>query len=355
MASSRTTNRKIIVEPLDFAILVPHIKSRDARELLPKTGIFPLHARIIIHGLNNAYANAIRRILCDEIENLALVLDKQTWITDDEFLIVELIASRVMLMPLVQDYPGITVGARFTLDAKNDTELPRDILTKEFILPNKMHSPPFFDTISLFSLNPHRTVHFTARVERSMGHAAYSSVSKAVCIPLDERPQKEDDYVDPILPYSDNAKYLESASICNPYVNMLDLELTGTHKINALLVRVITILRERVGKISKASILQMDIGGTIATGELMTNAYEIRMQGETHTIGCLFTRTCLEIFPKIESATWNVEDVANELVIKIRTVVEPVEKVVAQTIQTILGNLTILGEQFEHLPVVIKS
>ena len=351
MASS---SRKIIVEPLDFEILAPHIKSREARDLLPKTGIFPLRARFIIHGLNNAYANAIRRILCDEIENFALVLDKQSWQTDDEFLIIELIASRTMLLPLVQDHPGVAIGAQLTMDVKNDTELPRDVLTREFILPGKMRTLPFFDTINLFSLNPHKTAHFVARIERGMGHAAYSAVSKAVCIPLDERPQKDDAYTDPKLPYGDRAKYLESASVCNPHVNMLDLELTGTHDINALLVRATKVLRERVEKIAKAPIVQMDIGGTLATGELMNGAYEMRMQGETHTIGCLFARTCLELFPKIESATWNVEDVANELVIKVRTVVEPIEKIVARTVQTIVENLIILGEQFEHMPVVVK-
>lgn len=352
MAAS--TARKIIVEPINFEILAPHVKSRAARDLLPKTGIFPLHAKFIIHGLNNAYANAIRRILCDEIENYALVLDKQSWTTDDEFLIVELVASRIMLLPLVQDHPGVSIGAQFTLDAKNDTELSRDVLTSELILPSKMRSLPFFDTINMFSLNPHRTAHFIARIERGIGHAAFSSVSKAVCIPLDERPAKDDNYVDPQLPYSDSAKFLESASICNPYKNMLDLELTGTHNVSALLVRATKVLRERVEKITKAPVLQMDIGGTLATGEVMSNAYSIRMQGETHTIGCLFVRTCLETFPRIESATWDVEELANELVIKVRSVVYPIEKVIAQTVQVILDNLVILGEQFNHMPVVIK-
>lgn len=332
-------------------IIEPHVTSRAAREALPRFGIWPMSVGLVIRGLNTSYVNAIRRILLGEFETVALALDTSTWITDDDFPIIEMIARRIALIPINQD--AVAIGATFSLDAHNDSDEPRDVMTAELIATGaSARTPlPFFETINIVTLGPHRSIKFTIRVERGIGDASFALTSRAVCKPLDQRPAPSEDYVEPVMPkgaYDGTVTYLPTACVSDPRVHLLEFDLTGTHNVRALLIRVIAALRARVEQISVAPVIITDAGS--GAGAEPVPVHVIKMQGETYTIGQLFTHVCLETHPGLDSAVCNVDDLTGELSIRIRSSVEKTEAVIARTIAAITNNLDLLHAAIEALP-----
>jgi len=340
---------RVRVELIKSEVIEPRVTSRAARDALPRLGIWPMSIGIIVHGLNTSYVNAIRRMLLGELETLALVMDPASWQTDDDFAIFEMIARRITLIPIDQDH--VQAGMTFALDARNDSDDPRDVMTGELVPSGRTPARatlPFFETINIVTLGPHRSIKFNVSVERGIGSAEFAPASVAVCKPLDQRPMTDEDYVEPELPYAETAQRLTCASVSNPHTHLLEFELTGTHDIRAILTRAVDALAARIAHIGTAPIVIADAG--LDVGADPVPVHVIKMQGETYTIGQLFTHVCLESFPTLDSAVCNVDDLTSELSIRIRASIDKPEAVIERTLAIITENLQLLRSAFESMP-----
>lgn len=393
-ASERTSERafgahssEVIVEPIQTISLAPRVTDSKFTALLPKYGEHPIRSSVIIHGINNAIANGIRRVLLTESSSMALYIDQDSFITDDPFIMIDMITQRVLLIPLVQSM--VHKNMRFTLDVANDSDEPMDVHSAHLILVAKVPSGkssardvlPFYETINIVTLQPHKKIQFAADiiVGNGMDNAIFAAAFTAMSIPLDERPidicdedirvgtpqdsekvpmktfkDAESSRVAQPLPYNDRARYLQSSSISDPHVYQIIFETVGKGDPELILTRAIDILISRLKNTKEAKVIlgqERQSGGssarTMVTGEDMTNLYTIKLPGETQTIGNLFMKCCLEAFPRIDFVTFDLDDLTNELIIRVRTLEDSIETVIEKSIKYALDKLEAIRHALE--------
>jgi len=313
--------------------LLPSIKNAEARALLPKWGIWPISAQIIIRGYNAGYTNAIGRILLDEMDGLAMNIVPDSLETTDPFILPEVIAQRISLIRL--NDKDVQEGDKFHLNVKNDSDEPRDVFTSDLIRQRgRVGTWPFHENIILFTLNHHHSIKLSAQVVRGIDDASFSRVSKSARIPLDQRPEISDEYEEPDdLPLVDGVTYISSSSMSNPRVYLLDVELQGTHDIAGVLKHACEIIIERCEKIRSATIIQ-EAGGSFA----------VRIPGETDTIGQLFSRVCVDLYPNISHVHAVVTD-ANELIIRIMSGTDRAQVIYTRVLDEIIKTAKLLSNQ----------
>ncbi|MCK9603322.1 MAG: hypothetical protein M0R66_03070 [Candidatus Omnitrophica bacterium] len=355
-----------IVEPVSVISLAPRISDPDIARWLPKSGEYPTRTSIIMRGINSAIANGLRRILLSEMDNLALQIDQDSFETDDPFPMIDMITRRVLLIPLTQS--RVEEGARFVLDVRNETDEPMDVATANLLRVHddrarQKHSaaaaPPFFETITILTLGPGKHIRFLADVVRGNGYddAAFATAYTAMAIPLDERPLEIDGAPptsETARPYHAAARTVASSSVSDPRVYQLIYESVGKGDPSAVMGRALDVFAARTRAIAAAPCVRgqdKQSGGssvqTIAPGgDAIAGLYTITIQGETHTVGELFSRCCIRAFPSIEFVACDRDDLTEELVIRVRTIAVPIETVVRDTIQYALDRLADIRKYF---------
>lgn len=340
---------EVSVEPIIVTSLAPQVKDGAIAKLLPRHGEHPICASVIIHGINSAIANGLRRILLSEMDNLALVMDPDEWKCNDEFVMVDLIMQRLTLIPLVQ--AQVKEGMRFVLDVANDTDAPMDVMSSKllFVASGKDRNAdvfPFYETINILTLQPHRSVRLVAIVTRGSGYdnAAFATAFTAVSIPLDERPQESMAYSEP-LPYAKDARIIPSSSQSNPHVYMLRFETVGKGKPADILRRAISSFIERARALKGAHVIigqEKQSGGSSVQNEDLEDLYTIKMHGETRTIGELFVRCCYAVHPRIDFAASDLDDLTDDLTIRVRSNGEDVAAIIGTTVDYAIAKLEAL-------------
>lgn len=342
----------IVVEKMEIMRLEPNIKGspleKEIKARLPKHGQYSQSASIIVHGANNAIINGLRRILLNEMNNYVLRIDPDSFECDDAFIFIDMLTQRVALIPFDQDVAtsiSSNANIKFTLSVINKSEEPLNVYSASLVpsVAALQKELPYCETIPVVTLQPHRHISFTATLHSGYGYAdaIYATASSAIAIPLDQRPIDVYDPKarEPRMPYNDKATYLETCSISNPRVYMLTFETTSKGDPRNVLKRACAALIERANALKLASVLRptgQQAGSSAAAtagnehigrGDL----YLIKMTNETATIGNLFMRCCLDVYPDIDAVSFTVDDRNNELVIKIRTTI-PIDKVIGSVI-----------------------
>lgn len=349
---------KVFVEPFTTESLAPKITDPDIVRLLPKKGQHPIRAACVIRGINSAIANGIRRVILSEMENYALMIDQESWRTDDAFQMIDFITRRVLGIPITRAL--VKLGMKFSLDATNDSDEPLDITTAHLLpMGSNSSSNAFYETIVITTIQPHKSIHFVAEVVSGIDDAVFSTAFTAISIPIDERPA---DIINPTtgvpkpivpplveLPYQDKARVVASSGISNPRVFQLVFETVGKGTPEEIVKRAVQVLiartkailtapvvrgRERQAGSSSAQAMGVSIADSDAEG-----LYTIKMPGETHTIGILFTKSCTDVFPNIDFVSTQQDDFSSEMMIRVRTLSEPIEKVIGTTVQYIIDKL----------------
>lgn len=170
--------KKASVKSFIIKSSAPTVKDPEVRKLLP-TVLIPMHAKVTFTGVNNAIANAIRRVICLELPVRAMICEYTDVETDDPHVINEMIIKRLRMIPLDQKCP---LSMKFNLSAIASTTV-LDVKSKD-ILP-KSGKPMFNETFTLLSLQPGRKINIkNIGVQELCGvlagdgmHAAASGVS----------------------------------------------------------------------------------------------------------------------------------------------------------------------------------
>lgn len=355
--------RKVSVDSLVTVSLAPTISDPDARKLLPTRGDYPIQCSVNIRGINNAIANAIRRVLISEMDNYVLYMIKGTWQTTDAYLSEDFIAHRVQLIPITR--AKVSQGDKFRLNVENSSDELISVRTESLRTAEKgAQSNAFFETMELFTLHPRKSVSFDVGViaQRGAEGASCATAYTAVAIPFDERPANIVDPQDgesiaitaPLAPIPEptKARYVQSSSVSNPCNWQIIFESVGKGTGVEILTRAIESIIQRIRAVTSAPLVhgQEKQTGSKAASDAKgcDDLYTIKIPGETHTIGNLFVRSAFDIYTDeraLKYISYQVDDILDELSIRFRVNHEPAEKVRQTVVDYIIGVFDTIKKQ----------
>lgn len=154
-------NPKIIAA--EFKSLRPQVDKKYAA-LVPKVTT-PVHARVHIKNIRAAEANAIRRVVLNELPVLILHAEYEDIKTDDAFPIGEMIQGVVNRIPIKQT---AREGSKYSLEVKNDSADPLYITAGDLKGPDA--GSLFNGEFIILSLNPGCFISITASVIKVKGY-----------------------------------------------------------------------------------------------------------------------------------------------------------------------------------------
>ncbi|MCK9607552.1 MAG: hypothetical protein M0R33_14015 [Methylomonas sp.] len=284
-----------IVEKFEDHEIVPHC-SPEFQKLLPT--VFNVHqCSLIIRGINQGIANAIRRAISCEL--ILKQLKMEEFVTNDRFLQRDLILKRIALIPINQ---SIHLGARFELSAENpDKSIPLDIKSAALVQSGSdTKTRQFNETFTLFTLAPKKSAKMNAIVVEAPQSSTDpadtppSVAFRGTAIPLDQRPidQFAPNEKEPHLPYNDTAVYLKSSSLSFPHDFLIKFGTNGNIRTADLLKMTLSSIVSRLERTAKL------IPQTINTGEVSVLA----IPNETNTIGGIIRCGIFTRYPDIDFA-----------------------------------------------------
>jgi len=313
----------VVVSPVKITVDKPTVNNPAVAGLLPTT-TFATRFEFIVKGINNAIANAIRRTVYMELPNYSMTIAPGTFRSTDPFLLIDMITRRIQLIPILQS-PSDVPSAAFELNETNKGNWPIDITSAALRARKGPRGRIFNDTFVICTLQPGKSLAFSATVEQGRGisDARFATVSKAVSIPIDQRPINQFDARErePWLPENDKATYVRSCSASHPRNYLMQFESHGTEDPIALIARACADLQRRLDAV-------LAVEPQIYQDQDLKT---ITIHGETATIGNLLMRCCLEVYPGIPAIIYAVDDRTDTLKISIRTD-DQVDKVMAATV-----------------------
>lgn len=319
---------KINVTDIKIVDLTPRVKKPEHVKLIPKN-YSAKYFEVVIHGVNAATSNAIRRTISCEMLVKALNLDYYEIDTDNVFLIPEMIVSRFKMLPINQN---VGLNSTFSIDVQNDTLDVVDVKSSEL----KVNTGNLTDittvlsnTFTLFTLPP--KTYFRARnitVQQNYGfresYGALVLACNVASVAMDQKPinsyeksgifglilgeetGKEDD--------QDKGKSVEgessglSSSVANPKVWKISFNTNGTMPPKKIMSAACDNLIERVNSVK-------DLLYSIKNNK---DEYILTIEGESDTIGNLIARTISDLYPGIIFVTYFARNIDRTLVIKVR-------------------------------------
>lgn len=331
--------------PKGVAATVANIESRIISPVIP--GLEKLQPQVLfdeaytfeLTGVNNAVANGLRRVLCNELPGLAMWFEIEHYTTNNPFSIVNMIRNRVRLVPIAQ---SVDPAAVFELDVTNATAEIMTVYTTD-IRQIAGRTAAIFNRMPLFTLEPGRWLAISRIiVRRDYGYNfdGHSLASNVVSLALDQAPPPEfDASVSQELTNSiantveELAQHDEHISIeirPLPDAEFEDTVEAAAHRVPAAQSdprhwRISFITNGTApGKVLVAAacdelIAKMErVIDALDTIEREAELYILTMPGLSHTTGNLIIRTIADIYPDA-TATYSVESMARTMQLRVRT------------------------------------
>jgi DNA-directed RNA polymerase subunit L len=249
--------------------------------------------KLTISGCNNAIANGIRRTIACELPVKHLTCDYENIVTDDPFIIPEMIQKRLRMIPLLQSVPA---GAKFELHIVNASEADLDVKTGD------IKGGKYFDnTYTLLTLKPGRKLSI---VDISVASNYGYFESYGMCTVAIDAVSVCKDMV-PYDMYTGKGSHTHTA---DPKVWEISFGTNGTMSPKDILIAACNNIIERLKGV-------MSLLHTIVNNE---DEYILRVYGESDTIGNLIMRTAIELYPDAEHVSYNVPIVERIATIKIK-------------------------------------
>lgn len=310
--------------------------------------VFPLakeHHLVELEGVPAVVANAIRRVLKDELRGHCLTFlgnDLTREATTDPVMSDEdFILTRIRMIPLRPQIPEALVKTlRFDLDARNNTATVMAVYSGDLIVVGGALTEPLFNpTHEIASLQPGRTLLIkNIHIVEGFGSqdAAFIVAVRGVSRPLDLEEYPREATHGPVGVATVQSGYLESSLVANP----------RRHEITGWLPAVpagggdsVAVLVDACGAImTRLRYIQGVLEGASTTTHRAANAYflvtldgprskgVLGVRNETHTIGGLLSRSVYELMPDIAYVGYTC--VPHEKIMKFtvsHTVSEPAE------------------------------
>ncbi len=322
---------EVVREEIDYA----HADVAEALELLYPSGgrggprrlpLAPAHLTLELRGVPTAVANAIRRVLAQELAGHCLTFDRagfdreattDPFMADDDF-----IRGRLRMLPLIPQIPANVVrDLRYALYATNATEEVMTLYAGDLVLEaGDLEAPLFNPTHELAFLQPGGTLSLRD-IRLSEGYAtqdaAYAVAVRAALRPLDlaEVPRAATHAGGGAA--ENESGYEESSLTANPRVHRVSCYIPaappGRQAAVGVAVSACTAVMERLRNVQgilEAAMQRaaLPTGGLSLKGRdgylLVTPGAEkvtgvLVVKNETDTIGNLLTRTVCELIPEV--------------------------------------------------------
>jgi DNA-directed RNA polymerase subunit L len=321
---------KIIVSDITITDLSPKIKNAALEKYMPKT-LFPKRMEFQISGVTNAISNAIRRTMCTELLTSGLDVDYRNIVTNDMFIIPEMIISRFRMIPIDQNTP---LGAQFELNAINVTDVVRDVKASEIRIVDGgklVTKLPFNETFTICTLEPGKSI----KIEKIGIHQSYGFIEgygahviavNCASVAIDQKP---------INMYEPESGGIPS-SLSNPQVWKISFNTNGTMPPKNIVLYACNNIIERVESIRNLLYSIQNNG----------DEYVLTVDGESDTIGNLFMKTALSLFPDIRAIVYSTSSVGRILTLRIRCD-EDINTIYDKTIRFLTSAFTEIKKFFE--------
>lgn len=140
------------------------------------------------------YANALRRVLAEELQGAALARDPRfAYDCSDLALPESFLVQRALLLPLRAGAGGADLGLSFSLDVTNPTPAPVNVFSGDLRASGRPSAPLFNPMVRLGVLGPGCHLRAGPFVVRRGRGGAHAQCANAAAVPLDltERPRAE--------------------------------------------------------------------------------------------------------------------------------------------------------------------
>lgn len=330
---------KLSVKDFKTVKLVPKVPERF-KHLAPTT-LVSERCTFTIANCSNAVSNAIRRTILCELKVAYLRTEYEEIVTDDPFIIPEMIQKRMRMIPLLQSVPADT---KFSLETTNNTLDVQDVKTKLMI-----RGKPYFDeTITILSLQPGKSLKISAKVAYEYGYVpqygmcALAFNATSICkdvIPADM-------YVEDGIMSGANKPTGESGTeessknvvkptgakshFSDPRVWEIAFNTNGTMPPKQIVTLACNNIIERLKSV-------LSLLYTMANND---NQYVLTIHGDSDTIGNLLIKTIDELYPDVEAATYSASAIERSVTLRV---------IYSDDINTLYKNV------IEHLIETFKS
>lgn len=279
------------MEVVSFSSEQHIIKIPEVQEFLPDK-IFTTTCTFVLRGVNNAIANGLRRTISSELLVRAMVADSVD--STDEFIIPEMVAERLKMIPILQSTP---VSTTFSLHAVNSTGAIRNVYSGEIKCAG---APPFDKNYQICTLRPGKTIdikkiNVEAEYSFMTGCGMMVVASNCVCIPLD------------VTPIDLETGEGVSSSLADPREWKIGFTGFGTMDDGDIVIAACKSIIERVKNV-RDQFPMIRSNGT---------EHSLAIQGETDTIGNLFMKTTLDLNPTGVSILYDTDVTLHSLVIRV--------------------------------------
>lgn len=332
--------KKVVVTPkkYDTKALSPEVAAKLPGGKLPLSNF----VEITLESMNIAAANALRRVISDEVPVKALNCNMNDIITTDVFIVRDFVQDRLRQIRISQD---VDDDCRFKLEVVNNTPIIKVVTTKDLIPLTKTKAEDImYDTIPIIELNPGKSIVIKAiTIDKGYNwqYGGYKVATNVALVPLDQK------MFDPYINDKDPGV---KAGLADPRKHRLTFCTEGNIQINKLLTLAcdeILLRLERVLKELDSNFYTIDMksGGVkedkntgfvrgdapyedkntgLSKGEDSYedgNIREIRnigfleIKNENVTIGALITKTIDDLFDDIRGVKYEDNPINRRLTI----------------------------------------
>ncbi len=278
--------------------LVPKCKNPAAAKLLP-TVLVPVKCSFTLHNVNNAISNGLRRTIACELPVKYLFTDHVNIITNDDFILSEMVINDIKSIPIKQSASNVT----FKCNVKNMTTMPLDVKSGDLISSDGKDY--FNETITICTIMPGRSfeidkisIESGINYIKGNGNVSLASAVSSTCID--------------VLPLSEGG---QSCSVSNPRVWAVTFITNGTILPKDIITNACESLISRVGVVPAIEPI------------IVGNKYSINVPNESATIGNLFMKTIINLYPKIHHVRFDPSPFDRNVSIEI-TCDEPIDEII---------------------------
>lgn len=286
----------ITITPNGPQLTPEELKNPEIAALLPKVNIFT-NFSCILHNVNNAIANGLRRVCMLDLKIKYLDFEHKSYVTTDRYLLYDYIQRRMNLIPLKQTVPA---NVKFSLFVKNTEPYALRVYTRD--IKSSDGKKYFNENIELCTVKANLMLKIDNIVVASdygFNNACAAGCIHGVSIPLD---------IEMLNMYTRTGV---SSTVANPRKYALRFDTNGTVDPKELVRRACDRIIERSDFILQTSL-------TVATSE--SGEFIIHVIGEDDTIGNLYMRTIADEYPNIRNVSYTVNDKNRSMTLTINSI-----------------------------------
>lgn len=324
-------NKPNLVSDITITDNTPRASNPAIAKLLPKN-LTREKISFVLNGVNNAISNGLARTICDEMPVIALYVPISNIKKTDPHHLEEMIAKRIRMIPLDQSCDR---NATFSLDAVNDGLEIRDVKSSEIKWRGKQL--PFNETFTICTLAPGcliTIIDITIREDygyvkgSGMHSVAYATESIAI----------------DVKPFDMNAAYSANppsdcgtpTRMANPRQYRVGFCTNGTMSAKRIVVAACDELIKRIKII-------MSLLDTITSHP---SGYVLTVAGETDTLGNLYMRTMIDLYPAIDFIVYTVSKFERSVDIIVRFPDLDVKTMFAETSEYLINMYKTIRSSF---------